>query len=71
MDIEHLQLATRLGRLIITHDSDFLKFHNDGHEHSGIAFSPMKITTKYLIRGILLIFQILEPEEMKGHVEFI
>ena len=38
-DINHLQRATRIGRVLCTHDQDFLRMANEVVEHAGIAFA--------------------------------
>ncbi len=37
-DSEHLAFALRENRVIVTHDSDFLRLDHVGHEHAGVAY---------------------------------
>jgi predicted nuclease of predicted toxin-antitoxin system len=37
-DAEHLEFARGQGRIVVTHDADFLRLHAKGAEHAGIAF---------------------------------
>ncbi len=42
-DEEHLALAVEQGRVIFTHDSDFLRLHGKAVDHAGIVFAPGKL----------------------------
>jgi uncharacterized protein with PIN domain len=70
-DKEHLILATNQGRVIFTQDADFLRLHATGIEHAGIAYAPQQTPVGPLVRGLMLIYQVLEPEDMYNHVEFV
>ncbi len=37
-DERHLAFARQQGRIVVTHDADFLRLHAQGTEHAGIAF---------------------------------
>lgn len=39
-DEQHVALALREGRVIVTQDADFLRLHAAGCPHSGIAYAP-------------------------------
>lgn len=70
-DEEHLERARTLARTIFTQDEDFLRLHAEGTKHAGIAFAPQRTSRRDIIRGLLLVFQVLEAEDMEGHVEFL
>lgn len=70
-DEEHLKLAGREGRVIFTQDDDFLRFHTIGLEHAGIVYARQQTSIGEIIRGLMLIYQVLEPEEMRNHIEFL
>jgi hypothetical protein len=71
-DIEHIEFALREGRVIFSQDDDFLRLHAAGIEHAGIAYChPEARTIGQLIRGLVLIYECMTPDEMRGHVEFI
>jgi hypothetical protein len=70
-DGEHLVLATNQGRVVFTQDADFLRLHATGIEHAGIAYAPQQTPVGPLVRGRVLIYQVLESEDMHNHVEFI
>jgi hypothetical protein len=39
--------------------------------HSGIAYAPQQTPIGNIVRGLMLIYQVLEPEDMVNHVEFL
>ncbi len=70
-DHEQLAFATADGRVIVTKDHDFLRLHAAGVSHMGIAFVQADMPVGRIIRGLVLIYQLLDAEEMRGHVEFL
>lgn len=38
-DAEHLEFARQEGRVLFTHDDDFLALHRNGVNHAGIVFA--------------------------------
>ncbi len=67
---EHVSRAV-VRRIIFSQDDDFLRLHAAGVAHAGIVYAAQGTSVGDVIRGLLLICQILEPEEMRGHVEFL
>ncbi len=70
-DEAHLVLATQQGRVIFTQDADFLRLHATGIEHAGIVYVPQHTPVGYILRGLMLIYEVLEPEDMKNRLEFL
>ena len=70
-DEEHLTFASTQGRVMFTQDADFLRLHADGCRHGGIVYAPQQTPIGAIVRSLLLICDILNPEEMLNHVEFI
>jgi uncharacterized protein with PIN domain len=70
-DQEHLALAWREGRVIFTQDDDFLRLHATGVNHAGIVYAPQGTSIGEIIFGLMLIYQVLDAEDMKGHVEYL
>ena len=65
--------ATRLARqrVIVTRDVDFLRLAAAGAAHAGIVYGPQERPLGELVRGIVLIWELLEPGEMRGRVEYL
>jgi uncharacterized protein with PIN domain len=70
-DDEHLQLATQQGRVIFTQDDDFLRLDTQGHQHAGIVYAEQHTPIGTIVAGLMLIYQLLSPEEMNNRVEFL
>ena len=70
-DEEHLTRAQNDGRVLFTQDDDFLRLHAAGMEHAGIVYAPQGASIGDIIRGLMLINQVLEAEDMQGHVEYL
>lgn len=70
-DEEHLVRARTEGRVLFTQDPDFLRLHAAGVAHAGIVYAPQGTPIGDIIRGLMLIRQVLEPEDMKAHVEYL
>ena len=70
-DEEHLKFAAESGRVIFTQDADFLRLHAAGFSHQGIAYAPQQTPVSNIVRGLMLIFDLLSLEEMVNHVEFL
>jgi Domain of unknown function (DUF5615) len=72
VDTEQLSHAHSDGRVLFTHDSDHLTLSAWGNEHSGIAYCHQrKRSLGEIIAGLVLIWEVLEPDEIRGRVEFI
>jgi predicted nuclease of predicted toxin-antitoxin system len=71
-DEAHLAYAWLQARVIVTHDTDFLRLHAAGADHTGIVYcSPQARSLGEIIRLIVLIWELLEPLELRGQVEFL
>ena len=70
-DEEHLILAWRAGRVIFTQDDDFLRFHAQGKEHAGIVYARQRTHVGHIVRGLMLIHEVLSAEEMRNRLEFL
>ena len=71
-DEEQLSFARTEGRVLFTMDDDHLVLHNQGHEHSGIVYVAQnkKISTGEAVKFLWLVYEVLTPAEMEGHIEF-
>jgi hypothetical protein len=70
-DEEHIALARARGLVIFTQDVDFLRLHAAGLAHTGIAYAPQRTPIGAIVRGLMLIYQILDADDMRDHVEFL
>jgi predicted nuclease of predicted toxin-antitoxin system len=70
-DEEHLKVAASQGRVIFTQDDDFLQLHAKGIKHSGIVYASRQVSIGDIIRGLMVIYQVLDASEMENHVEFL
>lgn len=71
---DELQLAfiCQEGRVIVTHDDDFLKIASVSSDHPGIAYCKQKTRSLgEIIESLILIYEVYTPEEMVGRVEFL
>jgi len=69
----HLEKASELEAVILTHDVDFLMMANrPGTRHRGIIFAHAKnVSTGECIRGVELITSVLTGRDMMNHIEFL
>jgi predicted nuclease of predicted toxin-antitoxin system len=71
-DAAHLSFILREGRVVVTHDADFLRYAGQTDHHPGIVFTRMGARTLgEIIRGLTLIYEVLTPDDMIGRVEFL
>lgn len=71
-DEEQLAFCISQGRVIFTQDTDFLRLHSSGERHAGIIYcSKRNRSIGDMIRSLVLIWELLEPEDMQEHLEFI
>jgi predicted nuclease of predicted toxin-antitoxin system len=71
-DAGHLAFAVAEQRVIITQDADFLRMHAAGRPHPGIVyFVPDSRSIGQVVRAVHLIWEVLEPDELQDHVEYV
>ncbi len=71
-DLAQLDFATREHRVLVTHDADFLRLADRVPQHAGIAYCTRPTRSLgEMIRSLILIYEILTPDEMPGRVEFL
>jgi predicted nuclease of predicted toxin-antitoxin system len=71
-DEDQLAYVVAQGRVIVTQDTDFLRMAASGQEHPGIVFYPAQSRTiGQVIRALQLIWEVLEPEDVRNRVEFL
>jgi predicted nuclease of predicted toxin-antitoxin system len=71
-DDVQLDYARARGRVIVTDDADFLRLGAGDTQHPGIVICRRQfLSIREIIRGLILVYEVLTPEEMVGRVEFI
>lgn len=71
-DQTQLAFATSHGRVLVTHDSDFLRLAKTDSAHAGIAYcSKVALSVGEMIRSLILIHEVFTPEEISGRVEYL
>ena len=70
-DDEQLAYAVATGRVVVTQDTDFLRLHATGRSHLGIIYASPQLSVGDIIRGLMLIQELLTAEEMVDHLEFL
>jgi len=70
-DETHLRCALAEGRVLFTQDADFLRLHAAATEHAGIVYVPQGASISAIVRGLVLIHQVLELEDFRNHVEYL
>lgn len=59
-------------RVMVTQDDDMLVLASSGIEHTGIVYyKPQTRSLKEIIRGLTLVYDVLSPEDMLNHIEFL
>lgn len=71
-DIDQLNFAFSQLRVLVTHDADFLRLHNQGVKHAGIAYCHQRSRSiGEILPRLVLIYEHLSPEDMSGQVEYL
>ena len=71
-DIVQLNFAREQFRVLVTHDDDFLILNHQGIDHSGIVYCRKDIKSiGYIIRMLILLYEVATLEEMKGRIEYL
>ena len=70
-DDQQLSFALRENRVIFTQDQDFLRHHQAGSDHAGIVYSRHGARSiGEIVRFLHFMSDCLEPEDVRGKVEF-
>ena len=70
-DRAHLTFAAEQDRVLFTQDDDFLRLAAQGVEDTGIAYVQQGVSLGRIVQGLTLIHDVLEPRDMRNHVEFL
>lgn len=67
-----LSFAMEAGRVLVTQDADFLRLHQGGAVHAGIAYARQgSLRIGEMIRRLVLIHDLIAAEEMLRRVEYL
>ena len=70
-DPAHIAFALTENRVVFTQDQDFLRHHQAGEEHAGIVYSKQGAhSIGELVRFLHFLSDCLDPEDIRGQVEF-
>jgi predicted nuclease of predicted toxin-antitoxin system len=70
-DTDYLIQSQASRRVVVTHDPDFFHLHRR-QSHAGIAFCEQGTRTiGQMVASLTLIYEVLEPSDMVGRIEFL
>jgi predicted nuclease of predicted toxin-antitoxin system len=71
-DTEHISFALAQTRVVFSEDDDFLALAAAGANHAGLAYCRQNSRSiGEIVRGLELIWEACEPDEMRNHIEFL
>jgi predicted nuclease of predicted toxin-antitoxin system len=71
-DEEQAAYGLAQDRVVFTHDADFLRLQAAGVPHAGIVYRAKDtLGLGEIIKRLVLIWEIYEPDEFRGRVEFL
>jgi predicted nuclease of predicted toxin-antitoxin system len=71
-DEEQAAYGLAQNRVIFTQDQDFLRIHAAGIPHAGIAYCKKDtLSIGEMIRGLILIWEVYEPDEVANRIEYL
>lgn len=70
-DKEHLAHARREGRVLVTHDDDFLRLASEGASHAGIVYVPRGRSIGDIVRGLVRIARASSKEDLRQQIRFL
>jgi len=56
---------------LLTQDADFLRLAAAGTAHEGIVYAPQGRSIGEIVRGLMLIYQVLDAEDMVDNIEYL
>lgn len=70
-DEQQLEYLLTAGRVFFTQDADFLRIRSPGENHPGIVYSKQGTRSiGEIIRFLQLMSDCLEPQKMRGRIEY-
>jgi len=72
LDEEQLAFAFQQRRVMVKLDSDYITLAAQEVPHAGIAYAqPQSRSIGELVQALTLIFEVLEPDDMMNHIEYL
>jgi predicted nuclease of predicted toxin-antitoxin system len=72
IDEEQLRYCLVEARVIFSYDDDLLRLAASGIEHAGVVYCQQrKRSIGNIVRGLVLIWERLDPADLAGHVKFL
>jgi predicted nuclease of predicted toxin-antitoxin system len=65
------EFVCREGRVMVTHDTDFLSLAGTTTDHPGVIYCQMDHSIGQLVRGLIQFYETRAAVEMIGRVEFL
>ena len=70
-DEKHVAFGLAEGRVVFTHDSDFVILQHSGIAHAGISYChQQRHSLGAVVRRLMLIWDVYEPDEFRNHLEY-
>ena len=71
-DDVHLAFAFRERRVMVSQDADFIILVEQGNSNCGLAYCEQgSRSIGEMISALVLIYEILSPDEMRNHIEYL
>ena len=71
-DDQQFEYARAERRVIVTDDPDFIRQATQTADHPGIIVCPRRwLSVRESIRGLILIYEVLTPDDMTNHIEYL
>ena len=70
-DARHLEHALLEKRVFVTGDADFARMHASGIKHCGIVLVPRHRSFGEIVRDLILLHEVLNADDMDGHIEYL
>ena len=71
-DVQQLSFARNEHRVLVTFDADFLRIAASGVDHAGIVYCTRRSRdVGELVKGLVLLNEVLSQEEMMNKIEFL
>ncbi|MEG4320764.1 MULTISPECIES: DUF5615 family PIN-like protein [unclassified Microcoleus] len=70
-DEQQLAFALSQERVIFTQDTDFLRLHHAGFSHRIVYCPQTSKSIGEILQGLVLIWEVLNAEEMNNHLEYL